>query len=670
MRHFRWLILLLLLFTFALRVFGIDAVRHDFDRAYAHGAGIQIVENIATGRWQALPLLSLRTNIHLPNPAFASYLWAAIVVFPSARDPYVITFVNIALNVLALAMLADLGRRLFGKKTALLALLFAASSLWSVYLAQGAWLQGLLEFSSITTLWLMTRAIISRKPQFVFVALCVVALLMQSYLVAFGLLAQVLVIGLIIRRRFLTSPAIRHAYLAGLGVCFIGIALYIGLVYSDPPRFFDLRSGVNNASNSTSSVPNPFGISNTFAAFYHAIGVITGRFYEAMWANSPDTGFALRDTLSNTRAIFIELLFGLGVLLAVWQRRFRNLAALAWFGLPVIGVTALSVLLPNLAVFHHYMMITAPGGYLLAGAAAEDLLNWLKPIGQRWQKAVMVMVVVFLLSIPAANFVVHVGINRTQPFDGKDLETLTIQQLLAVAQSWRNGCDEIANPQHLNWVASVAGSSQRIRAASFTRVQLPNNGSAESWHILANGTSCLTRSTQPIPNYITFSQPIGNIGLSTYRYQYSQLLHASNPDCDNTPLAINLGWSQLQLCSPTQASAGQVINVRFVWEIGGLPPSHTDYQKWRYEPFIKLINPQGQVVLSAEGAGVLGDAWRAGDRIVSEVNVDLPANLPAGAYRLELSLFDRGQGRNAWWLKPDQLNGPPINSLSRDLLVK
>ena len=105
-------------------------------------------------------------------------------------------------------------------------------------------------------------------------------------------------------------------------------------------------------------------------------------------------------------------------------------------------------------------------------------------------------------------------------------------------------------------------------------------------------------------------------------------------------------------------------------EIGGLPPPHTGYQKWRYEPFIKLINPQGQVVLSAEGAGVLGDAWRAGDRIVSEVNVDLPANLPAGAYRLELSLFDRGQGRNAWWLKPDQLNGPPINSLSRDLLVK
>ena len=670
MRHFRWLVLLLLLFAFALRVFGIDAVRHDFDRAYAHGAGIQIVENIAAGRWQALPLLSLRTNINLPNPAFASYLWAAIAVFPSARDPYVITFVNIALNVLALAMLADLGRRLFGKKAALMALLLAASSLWSVYLAQGAWLQGLLEFSSIATLWLITRAIISRKPYFIFAALCVVALLMQSYLVAFGLLAQVLVIGLIIRHRFLTSPAIRRAYLAGLGVCLIGIALYVGLVYSDNPRFWDLRSGVNNASNNTSSVPNPFGISNTFAALYHATGVITGRFYEDMWANSPDTGFALRDMLSNTRAIFIELLFGLGVLLALWRRRFGDLVALAWFGLPVIGVTALSVLLPNLAVFHHYMMITAPGGYLLAGAAVEGLLNWLKPTGQRWQKAAIVTVVVFLLSIPVANFTVHVGLNRAQPFDGQDLETLTIQQLRAVAQSWHNGCDEIANPQHLNWVTSIAGSSQHIRAASFTRVQLPNNGSAESWHILANGTSCLTRSAQPIPKHITINQSIGNIGLSTYRYQYSQLLHTNNPDCDNTPLAINLGWSQLQLCSPTQANAGQVINVRFVWEIGGLPPPHTGYQKWRYEPFIKLINPQGQVVLSAEGAGILGDAWRAGDRIVSEVKVDLPANLPAGAYRLELSLFDRGQGRNAWWLKPDQINGPPINALSRDLLVK
>ncbi len=670
MRHFRWLVLLLLLFAFALRVFGIDAVRHDFDRAYAHGAGIQIVENIAAGHWQALPLLSLRTNINLPNPALAGYLWAAMAAFLAARDPYVITFVNIALNVLALAMLADLGRRLFGKKTALMALLLAASSLWSVYLAQGAWLQGLLEFSSITTLWVMTRAIIRHKPQFVFAALCVVALLMQSYLVAFGLLAQVLAIGLIIRRRFLTAPAIRRAYLAGLSICFIGIALYIGLVYSNTPSFFDLRSGVNNASNSTSSVPNPFGVSNTFAALYHATGVITGRFYEDMWANSPDTGFALRDTLSNIRAIFIEFLLGLGVMLAVRRRQFGDLAVLAWFWLPVVCVTALSVLLPNLAVFHHYMMITAPGGYLLAGGAVENLLNWLKPTGQYWQKVAIVTVVVFLLSIPVANFAVHVGLNRAQPFDGKDLETLTIQQLRAVAQSWHNGCDEIANPQHLNWVTSVAGSSQHIRAASFTRVQLPNNGSAESWHILANGTSCLTRSTHPIPKHITHSQSIGNIGLSTYRYQYSQLLHASNPDCDNTPLAINLGWSQLQLCSPNQANAGQAINVRFVWEIGGLPPPHTGYQKWRYEPFIKLINPQGQVVMSAEGAGVLGDAWREGDRIVSEVNVDLPANLPTGIYRLELSMFDRGQGRNAWWLKPDQLNGPPINALSRDLLVK
>lgn len=677
LRRSYWLVLGLLLFAFGLRVYGIEAVRHDFDRAYPHGAGIGIVENIAAGQWQNLPTLSLRSNINLPNPALTSYLWAGVAAFPAGRDPYVVTFANVALNVLALAMLADLARRLMGKHAAILALAFAASSLWSVYLAQGAWLQGLLEFSATFSLWAIVRAWQSGRPWRILLALCAAALVMHTYLLAFGLLAQILALGMIgfVARK---NRSANMAFVIGTAICLLGLAFFAILVYRDTPNILSqLQSGVNNASAARNgeSVPNPFGVSNTFAAFYHAVGVITGRFYEDMWANTPDSYFGLRDWLSNIRAIFIETLFAVGVLSALWRRRFGDWVALAWFFVPVIGITLLTLFLSNLAVFHHYMMITAPGGYLLASAflGQNKLFSPISAFSSpKWLFRILTFFVAMcLLGVPALNFITHVAHNRATPFDEQQaasLDTLAIQHLRQIGTTWRNDCGEIANPQHPNWVASVLGRHTNIRPASVTRSNLPHRGSAEAWHVSPNSTSCLTRITPPTPRS---AEPLPSTvaNVNTYRQRADQVVLPSNPACDNTPLAINLGWSQRQVCSPPQITAGEAIQVRFVWEIGGLPPAHIGYQKWRYEPFVKLINPHGQVVLNAEGAGVLGEHWRAGDLIISEVNFT-PPNLPAGIYRLEISLFDREQSRNAWWLKPDQLNGPPINAIYRAVEIK
>ncbi|MCW1966860.1 MAG: glycosyltransferase family 39 protein, partial [Anaerolineae bacterium] len=459
LRHSHWLILGLLLFAFGLRVYGIEAVRHDFDRAYPHGAGIGIVEAISAHQWQQLPLLSLRSNINLPNPALASYLWAIVAAFPAGRDPYIITFVNVALNVLSLAMLADLARRLIGKNAAILAIALAASSLWSVYLAQGAWLQGLLEFSATFTLWAIIRAWQSRRPWRIFLALCVAALVMHTYLLAFGLLAQILAFGLIGLMTRKHRP-IFAAYVMGAMVCVLGIAIFSILVLRDTPNILSqLQNGVNNASTSGESVPNPFGVSNTFAALYHAVGVITGRFYEDMWANAPNSYFGLRDWLSNARALLIEAFFALGVLSALLRRRFGDWITLAWFFVPVVGITLLTLFLPNLAVFHHYMMITAPGGYLLAGMfLGQNKLfsSFFAFSPPKWLlQTIVASSAIFILGVPALNFIAHVAHNRVTPFDEQqaaNLDTLTIQHLRQIGETWRNNCPEIANPQHPNWV--------------------------------------------------------------------------------------------------------------------------------------------------------------------------------------------------------------------------
>jgi hypothetical protein len=106
-----------------------------------------------------------------------------------------------------------------------------------------------------------------------------------------------------------------------------------------------------------------------------------------------------------------------------------------------------------------------------------------------------------------------------------------------------------------------------------------------------------------------------------------------------------------------------------VWQIGGLPPENTGFAQWRYEPFVKVLNAQGQAVAIGEGAGLQGQYWRAGDRVISQLQFVVPATLPKGQYRLELSLFDRQRGENAWWLDPNNLGGARINSLNRALII-
>lgn len=669
-------VLFLLLFAFALRVYGIDAVQHDFDRAYPHGAGIGINTEIANGQWGGVPLLSLRSNINLPNPAAASFLWAVLTLAPPARDPYIATLLNVALNVMAMAMIFDIGRRWFNVTVGRAALFFAASSLWSVYLAQGVWLQGLLEFCAVGSLWALTRIMRptnnfgQHRNLTIVLAFTFIALAMQTYLVAFGIALQMF--GCINWR----MP--RTAKLAvGLGVtlCLLGMVGYIVLVFRTTPSILrDLSAGLSNASAGTAIVPNPFGVSQPFAATYHAVGVITGRFYENMWAQLPNSAFGLRDVLSNMRASAIEAIFVLGVwgALRSWRSHGGARVILMWFGLPVLGITLLALILTNLAVFHHYMMITAPAGYMLAGLGASKIgmmMNHTR-IPAFGRRVLGVAAILGGVLIPCTNFAIHVSGNRAQRTLSDDLESLTLAQLRQLRQDLSVGCDVFTFDKHPNWVTSVMGDTKNLRIGTARRSNLPHAGTADVWHIPAVGTACFARTAYAIiAPFATVAQPPATHGYEIYRQSANDVLTANPAACDNTPRAVNLGWSQLQVCSTPEINPGGVLHVRHVWQIGGLPPENTGFAQWRYEPFVKVLNAQGQAVAIGEGAGLQGQYWRAGDRVISQLQFVVPATLPKGQYRLELSLFDRQRGENAWWLDPNNLGGARINSLNRALII-
>ena len=60
------------------------------------------------------------------------------------------------------------------------------------------------------------------------------------------------------------------------------------------------------------------------------------------------------------------------------------------------------------------------------------------------------------------------------------------------------------------------------------------------------------------------------------------------------------------------------------------------------------------------GPAILGHAWRTGHVQISAVRLALPADLPAGDYALEMSLFDPNQKKNAVYFDPRQPNQPIV----------
>lgn len=132
--------------------------------------------------------------------------------------------------------------------------------------------------------------------------------------------------------------------------------------------------------------------------------------------------------------------------------------------------------------------------------------------------------------------------------------------------------------------------------------------------------------------------------------------------------------------APPTAAPGSMLTVRHAWRVDALPGE--PFADWYHAPFVKLIAPDGRIVVDVDGAVALpGWQWRAGEAQVSEVDLALPDDLPPGEYRLQSSLFDPDQKKNAVYFNvgnPDDahplsrthgacsLNRPPASPVGGD----
>ena len=651
-----WVVLL----AFALRLYRLDMVRFPHDFAIPYSDGITIIEAISAGRWHDLPLLGLSSGVRVLNPIGSSYLWALIALLD--RSPMLAMLISIALNTLAVAMTFDLGRRLLNRHSALIAATLMTCSIYGVYIARGTWIQGQLEFGAVCAAWLLWLGLQWGQARRVLTAFVFIALFLHTYLVAMGLAALAMGSGLLtlLWPRNINA-VVKRSIVLGSGICVISLSGF-GLLL--------LTQGQASLSdfNVTYVQPTSIATRNPWDTLIYALLPVNGtdfdynRIIDGSWAYRAD------DAHPNWNLAFSMLVNGLialGIVRLLWATRQSNqkksmdnnstalgyAITVLWFILPVmVGLIAMWRL-PTLVMRQQYLLLSAPAGYLLAGAALAPLRR-----GHHVGRACTAGVIGLALINGPPRILANINVIAAHPYyDRVDFLPLGVQ--VQLGQLWRAKCSEIANPQVRGWTASLWRTQQHIQAGGS---QL--NGQSNVWEIPPQGGTCVTRiGAEPAPPHsapITLTLSDGT-QLITHR---SLPIQKNNLPSSNKQLWLNLNWRLLQTTAPNIAQAGTSITLTEVWRIEQLPSG--DFSHWDYTLYLNLKTPAGMVVPLIEN-GLLpnGHIWRIGDYIFSELYATLPPTLSPGNYELQLSLYDRTRKDTAIHVELNPRGEPDWNKL-------
>ncbi len=641
--------LFILIAAFALRLYCLEAVRYRYDDGYPLGQGISIVEAIMDGHLTELPILGLRSGILIPNPSGASYLWAVVALLD--RSPYIALALSSMLNVLAVAMVYSLGRHYMGEAGALVAMALAAGASWAIVVARGTWLQGQLEFGAVTALWLILPALQRHLPRRLLSGFLVVALVSQTYLASFAIMAQTFIaVGL---GRVWTTK-LRRMALWGVAIYALSISGFlIALNVTHVDLSHRLSMGVT--AHTPAPVPGTPAHQVDLSALAFAAQLATGHGFVQSWLQGVPDGGGLLRWFDNTRSDILALLLALGVALAAWRSR-RNVCeriVLGWFLAPILSIIVLQYGFLHLALDYHYLLITSPSAYLLAALPIQWIYqrlhraHWARYTRQIGRASYAVLLTGIVI-VPAFDLYSYYQVSLTQPVSG-GIDLMPLRDQLQFAQLWRTQCSEVSatfypfedrQTDWRFWTGSLLGGVRHVYGDSVATVDR-----ADAWEISSEGGSCYTTlgSGPPFSHADAFTQrlPSGEV-VTTFRSR--KLV----PNPVDSIFSVNLGWTLVDLQFPTLVHAGEWVTLTQAWRIDSLPDE--PHALWRFDPFVRLVSSSDKVVVSADGVSIPGRAWQTGRIIVSDVRFQIPDNISRGNYLLSASLYDRVQRKNAVYI--------------------
>jgi hypothetical protein len=511
-------------------------------------------------------------------------------------------------------------------------------------------MQGQIEAYACLCAWAAWSGVCLSSHRRILAAGAAAALFAQTYLAAFGLIAQV-AITLGSAWRTLTAP-LRRAAAYGLSACVVSIGAYAALNLTSAAGIESAMAHASTRGDIESVlIDNPFGIRLDVAGFVRSAQFTSS----AGIGDASEPAVAAVQTAAST---VVNITFFLGAVLALFGARHNpaDRAVLLWFLTPALAVSLGSLLFPHAELgIQQYQLLASPAQYVLTARGAVHLLRLVARRTYLTQAAALAGTALLVVTA-ATRLELRTRFEYDTWPDQRTFETRSLHTTRALADVLRTHCTRVDNPQNEVWLTSILGSSARVGVG---RAHVSPDSVV--WQFSPAGGDCLgVVDIHVQPDFAArIAAPSDAAGsIPTYRIRPIADDAALLSDLQiTTPTArlLNLGWRLIGVQIPTIARADDDVTITQVWRIESIPAEPHD--DWCYSIFVSWEDSQGKsfsVVDNLEHTPLIcGQRWVIGDYIVGRMRMRLPASSASGLGKLKLTLWDGKHARNAAYLDPD-----------------
>ena len=342
-------LLIVLAIGAVLRFANLGLIRHGYDASHPIDDALRILLG------HEFPLLGQPSSVFLDNPPLMGYLQALpLLVW---RSPWAVYLFVIALNTIAIAFVYRVAQALLGNTVAFFAALLFAINPWLIVYSRWSWVQGLLPFFMALIAWSLWPALVdrSRSSWRLIVAASALALLLMTYIQAWGVLVPIGLLLIVFRRNLTWRPVLIGAAIVGLACAIYGVGLIQNWDTNAPKLEAFTSQGERHFTRE--------GID-------HALRFVTGMDFEYQAPSSPDTDWRMGASALAMLSLSLAVIVGAGrAVRAIVQKRAERSSAvvlLIWFVVPVLMMSVSAR-----PIHPHYLLLSIPAGAVLAAWGVE-----------------------------------------------------------------------------------------------------------------------------------------------------------------------------------------------------------------------------------------------------------------------------------------------------------
>ncbi len=621
-----WVLLVATLLLAAwLRFNGLDQVEFRWDQAEISKWAL----NMATQR--RVTWIGTWSSTRLDT--FPVAIWLFAIPYALSPNPILASGFVAALNLAAIVACYFLARRWFGRTAALVATLLFAVAPWAVIYSRKVWHTVL--FPPFVLLYVATGwAAFVRGRRW-------------------ALLAHTLALATLVQIHFSALPLVPLTVLWALLFCrrldwrVVTVSALLAAITFVPYFAIDAQNDWRNV--------------RLFAELMAVPSLVNGDAARAAWELASGSNLRLltgperyADFVAGTinpRWLFVAgggLALG-GSLLALWRiaRRARRgiddetaaaLMALTWLAVPILFFTR-----HNVEVASHYLTITLPAPFILAGwvvaqagglrrggrfAQAALLALALLLAGAQGYETAALLRFVATHDVPGYGTPIHYELGAAQTVARLEEEAGATETILL---------SEGDEPRmyEMPAVADVLLWGQPHRAVDVQTALLFPAHPAVYW---------VTRDTTPgevllaslVPEVIEARIPLRE-GAHSFRF-YRWPGGEPNLDGMQPPPQGQLTWANgVQLVGyrlEGDLQPGSSVHWTLVWRPTNMPTEDVNYH-W----FNHLLDREGQMVGQSDGPSLLPANWRAGDTVVNWFYFEVPPDAPPGGYIMRVGMY-------------------------------